>query len=405
MINPIVDSMMLYFGMADSQNSTGYYSGALVTSGMLGRLVTSPLWGWASDHYGRKPCVLVNLLVIAVLSFVFAFAKNYWIALTCRFFIGCFACISICLRSSVTELTPKDFHAQANMYFSTGYNIGNLTGASVGGLFVNRSFGIELLEHYPYAMPSLICSALSLVILLLLLAFLKESYNPAEHRKSHDSTWEAYKSLTRNTEVMSYVNLMLFLTVISSSISSVYPTWCFADPKHGGLSFTPNELGLLITVTSSSAIVIQNVIYKRLLKRVGLIGSVILSTWVMFPNVLLMPYTTLFSYPIRVPFFVLGLLINSFCNFQINTAIFIMTGEAVDKSNKGKVNALVMIANTFARMICPICSTALFAWSANFNKFPIDFHLVFFISAIFSVITIRYAYVAASFYTKKKEPL
>jgi MFS family permease len=403
-LSPFVDSIVMFYGKSDSRNSTGYYSGALLASVMLGRVLFSPFWGWASDRFGRKPCVLVNLLAFSLFSFGFAIAPNYWAALACRFCLGCFSCISICMRSSVTELTPKEYHPQASMLFTTGYNLGQISGASIGGFFVNVTFGLAFLEEYPYALPSLVCSALSLVVFVIVKLFFKESLNPGENKPTHSSTWGAYKSLMQNPAILSYCYLMLLTCLLTWIVASVYPTWCFADKEHGGMHLSPNDLGILLTISSVSAIILQNVFYKPLVAKFGLIGTVKASAWILIPLFALMPFTALLG-PLRIPALVVGQLVNNICNFQITTALLLIAAEAVEKVNSGKLNALLMIFNNSARMIAPALGGSVFAWSLSVNSFPIDYHLVFFLTSLFAFGLVRLANVVSSHHSLKQEPL
>jgi MFS family permease len=118
----------------------------------------------------------------------------------------------------------------------------------------------------------------------------------------------------------------------------------------------------------------------------------------------LMPFTALLG-PLRIPALVVCLLCNNICNFQICTAVFIISGEAVDGANRGKLNALILIANNVARMIAPTVSGSVFAWSLSVNSFPIDYHLIFFLDSLLALFLVRLTYVVASYYSQKQEPL
>ena len=48
--------------------------GALVASFSIAQLLAAPVWGWLSDRYGRRPAILVGLLLSVVAYVIFAFA-------------------------------------------------------------------------------------------------------------------------------------------------------------------------------------------------------------------------------------------------------------------------------------------------------------------------------------------
>ena len=45
--------------------------GALIASFSVAQLVAAPVWGWLSDRYGRRPAILVGLLLSAVAYVIF----------------------------------------------------------------------------------------------------------------------------------------------------------------------------------------------------------------------------------------------------------------------------------------------------------------------------------------------
>src|SRR5688572_32356713 len=53
--------------------------GALIAAFSVAQMVAAPVWGWLSDRYGRRPAILVGLLLSAVAYVIFAFATSLWL--------------------------------------------------------------------------------------------------------------------------------------------------------------------------------------------------------------------------------------------------------------------------------------------------------------------------------------
>ena len=47
-------------------------------------------WGWLTDKYGRRPCILISAIFTAVATLAFGFTTNIYWALTTRFLQGLF---------------------------------------------------------------------------------------------------------------------------------------------------------------------------------------------------------------------------------------------------------------------------------------------------------------------------
>ena len=64
---------------------------AIIATYSLGQFIATPVWGRASDRYGRKP-VLVVTMAGAVLSYLLlAYATNLWVLAVARFLNGIMA--------------------------------------------------------------------------------------------------------------------------------------------------------------------------------------------------------------------------------------------------------------------------------------------------------------------------
>ena len=62
--------------------------GVLIAAFSIAQLASAPLWGRFSDHYGRRPALLVGLLVSAVAYVIFAYASTLWLLLISRIVQG-----------------------------------------------------------------------------------------------------------------------------------------------------------------------------------------------------------------------------------------------------------------------------------------------------------------------------
>jgi len=62
--------------------------GALVASFSVAQLLAAPVGGWLSDRYGRRPAILVGLLLSAVAYLIFAFADSLWLLFLSRLVQG-----------------------------------------------------------------------------------------------------------------------------------------------------------------------------------------------------------------------------------------------------------------------------------------------------------------------------
>ena len=70
---------------------------------MTGVMLGSPVTGMASDRFGRRPILLICLLVSSALSILLAFIDDVYIAIVLRFITGFFISVSFFLGISTSQ--------------------------------------------------------------------------------------------------------------------------------------------------------------------------------------------------------------------------------------------------------------------------------------------------------------
>src|SRR5712671_612332 len=58
--------------------------GMIIASFFVAQLISAPVWGRVSDHYGRRPALLIGLSASAAAFVVFGFANAIWLLFLCR---------------------------------------------------------------------------------------------------------------------------------------------------------------------------------------------------------------------------------------------------------------------------------------------------------------------------------
>jgi len=74
--------------MVRDLHTTGALVGLTITTFLIGMAFGTLIWGVFSDTYGRKPILIVNLIIYCVLSLLIALSPNIYVILVLRFFQG-----------------------------------------------------------------------------------------------------------------------------------------------------------------------------------------------------------------------------------------------------------------------------------------------------------------------------
>ncbi|KAG9202173.1 hypothetical protein G6514_004610 [Epicoccum nigrum] len=173
--------------------SLSYQAGVLQGSFTFAQIVTSILWGRAADSplIGRKKVLLIGLLGTAVSCIGVAFSQSFVEMVTWRVLGGAVNGTVGAARTMVAESVDKKWHSRAFLLLPVAFNVANILGPVVGGALVypvsnhhhvfSITHALGLLEAYPYALPSLLCTALLSVEAGLVATFLNETLATKRH--------------------------------------------------------------------------------------------------------------------------------------------------------------------------------------------------------------------------------
>ena len=150
---------------AKNLGATATVVGLLAASFPVAQLVSSPVWGYVSDRYGRRPALLVGLGASAFAYIVFGFAHTVWLLFLSRFVQGLGGGTTGVVQAYVADsMVPRE-RAKA---------LGWLSAATSAGVIIGPAIG-SFMHRFGEAAPGLFASALVLVNVAFAWKWLPES--------------------------------------------------------------------------------------------------------------------------------------------------------------------------------------------------------------------------------------
>ena len=188
--------------------SIGIWVGLLMTSYSAAQFLFSPIWGALSDRIGRRPVLMIGLIGNTVFFTMFGLANTLVMALIARFLAGVFNGNIAVARAYIGDVSnPQQLATRMGLIgaaFGLGFTIGPFLGGELSApaerwdLFRDTNF-----ETYPYLLPCVLASDLSVVSLLFAFKSLPESL--PENRRVIDKSrsWSStMKNSFRNVKTM-----------------------------------------------------------------------------------------------------------------------------------------------------------------------------------------------------------
>ena len=170
MVGVLMVVPLLPFYVKD-MGSGGLVVGLLVSSFSVAQLLMAPVWGRLSDHYGRRPVLVIAMTASGIAYLIFAFANSIWLLFLMRIVQGAGGGTVSVIQAYVADaVEPKD-RAKGLGWLSAATNAGVALGPVLGGLAIT---------WWGKSGPGLFAASLSLVNIAFAWRYLRESRDMVE---------------------------------------------------------------------------------------------------------------------------------------------------------------------------------------------------------------------------------
>lgn len=191
------------------ENEIARWAGLASATFSICQACTGLIWGAASDHYGRKPIILLGLFNTMWTMLLWGFSTNLPMAIAARALQGLGNGNVGILRTTVAELCPwKELQPRAFSVMPLVYTIGAIFGPTLGGALSNprgvspgKPKGDAFLEKFPYCLPNIVAAIFFSVGIVVGWLFLQETL---ESKRQHQDL-----GLRTGTRLTTFVRRLL----------------------------------------------------------------------------------------------------------------------------------------------------------------------------------------------------
>ncbi|KAG5549453.1 hypothetical protein RHGRI_014708 [Rhododendron griersonianum] len=301
---PFLYFMIRDFKVAETEEEIGYYAGYVGSSFMLGRALTSVLWGLVADRYGRKPVIIIGTSAVLVTGVIFntlfGLSVNYWMAISTRFLLGSLNGLLGPVKVSVayaSEIFRTEYQALGISSVSTSWGIGLIIGPALGGFLAQPAekypaiFSKDsVFGRFPYFLPCLCISLFALMVTIVtfwlpetlhihkepcedsVVAVEAVSRGSSEKEITQDFEGrepDSKKSLIKNWPLMSSIIVYCIFSLHATAYSEIFSLWAESPRKDGGLSYSTDNVGVVLAVSGLGLLVFQLSLYPIAEKILG----------------------------------------------------------------------------------------------------------------------------------------
>ncbi|RJE87430.1 MFS transporter [Paenibacillus sp. 1011MAR3C5] len=369
LVIPIVPELLEMF------SASGQAAGYLVACFGLTQFLFSPLAGNLSDRYGRKPMIMIGLILFALSNLLAALANDLTLLFVSRLIGGVGSAALIpSIIAYIADITTADQRSKSMSWLGASMTSGFIIGPGVGGLLAE--WGIKA--------PFYVSACVGLVAMICSLWGLPESLS-ADIRKMRQQVKEKKENVFRQI-VLSVRSCYFFLLLIVFAMTfglthfeAIFPL--FVVQVYG---FSTREIAILLTVCSLIGTLNQLLLTERITRRFGekrIIGAMLLLSAV---SLVCLLFSGQFYYVMAVT-----MLFFTFTNIlrpTINTLLSKVAG-----SEQGFVAGMNNAYTSLGMIFGPMLAGILFEVHVNLPYLFGEFVLL--VSSIFSGIRLRKVFV------------
>jgi multidrug resistance protein len=279
--------------------------GALVAAFSVAQLISAPAWGWMSDRYGRRPAILVGLLVSAFAYVIFAFADSLWLLFVSRVIQGLGGGTIGVVQAYVADITEGKDRAKALGWLSAVTSLGAVIGPALGSMLI--AFGGR-------TAPGLGSAVLCVLVSIFAWKFLTESHavlNTAERKAlASQQRGGAIRTVLANPHEPASRLIWIYAIAIGAFYGTTPMLPLILAER---LAVTEQNVGYFVMYLGAMGVIVRTALLGRMIEwlgeakvsRLGLVflaaGLVMVARITSYPTMLvamtLMPIGTGFLFP------------------------------------------------------------------------------------------------------------
>ena len=346
-IMPVMPDLIREVGDVSLSNAA-LWGGLLTVVYALNQFVFSPVIGGLSDAYGRRPVLLISLLIMAIDYLIMAFATAMWLLFVGRFIGGIVAATQSTASAYMADISSKEEKAKNFGLLGAAFGVGFILGPLLGGL----------LSEFGSRAPFFAAAAISFCNFLLGYFVLRETITKTNRRQFNIRRANPFGALKQMQKLPGLTpNLLVFLLL--SIAFFVYPSiWAFFGRAQ--FDWDGRLVGMTLAAYGLGIVIIQGALIRPILKRFGERKTAFFGISAHLLSFLVYPF---FSQTWQVFAF---MPISVFSALAVPALQGLMS-NSVDDNAQGELQGVLSSLTAIASIVSPLIMTRTFSYFTGEN--------------------------------------
>jgi DHA1 family multidrug resistance protein-like MFS transporter len=314
-------------------------SGLIIATFALVSLCLNLPSGIISDIVGRKPLIVIGLLLYAVAAVLYPFSGNTYDWIFVRALQGAGAGLFFpAIAALLADVTSHEERGHALSVYNIGLGVGLAAGPISGGF---------LFERYGIFMPFLFCAAFAFISAVLVLLFVREPKRGQKVQEMKDKRKGLSLSVDGKRALIVCCIVIFFGLGVASMTSATFAPFAIDNFK-----IAEDLIGTILTVMFVVFVLLQ-VGFNRLMKRVGEFKLAIIGLFLCVCGLLVLGFATSV-----LELFITGVFLGAGLG-AISLATLTLASKAAGKGQEGEIMGIYYMTFYASMGTIPIVCGAL----------------------------------------------
>ncbi len=343
LIIPVLPDLLLSVLPGQSLSQATIWGGILSSIYALMQFIFSPILGSISDAKGRKPVLVISLIVMIGYYLVMAVAQSIWLLLLGRIVGGITAATNATAGAYMADISSADQKAARFGLIGAGFGMGFVLGPAIGGLL--GEWGPRA-PFYAAAVLAALNAALSMFILPESLE--DKNRRPFSLRRSNPLS--ALKDIAKFEGLAPLLIIFLVFAVATSVYAAIWPFFTLER-----FNWSAGMVGISLTIYGVCFAIVQGTLVRPAIKRFGEGKTLIIGFCFEILALFVASLITSGAFMIAwIPIASLGVI--------GQPALQAIMSKATSDDSQGVLQGVMSSLNSIAMVITPLTMTALFAF-------------------------------------------
>lgn len=331
-IIPILPIFSKELGAAD------YQVGLIAMSYPIMNFLFASLWGSYSDRYGRRPIILISVLLTAIAYLIFGLSVNLWILLISRILAGIGSANLSVAQAYIADISSPEERAKSMGMIGAAFGVGFVFGPMVGGYLKSWSSA----GHVDWV--GFAASALCLINFLMAYFMLPESLK--QKKTGSASGFKVISSIMNELRKPAVRELLLinFIYITAFMIMQIAST-LFWDEKIG---LDAKQIGYMMAFIGLVTAIVQGALVGKMVNAFGETKLLRAGILIVMFSLAMIPWVTKSTF---IPWQLVAFALLALGNGCITPTITALLSKAANPKDVGQVLGVNQSFGSLARAV------------------------------------------------------